>query len=494
MLRSPAWLRDMSIRRKLTLLVTAKVASLGMVIAIAVFGMSVLSSVRAYVGGEGLWAKAQKNAIYSLSKYASSRNEKDYQDYLSQLKVPLGDRKARLELSKPHPDFKISDEGFLQGQNHPEDVRGMALLFHRFHRFRHIKQAIQIWVEADLEMEKLQALGQEFRAAFGPSQPSPARAALLMSRLDAANERLTRLENDFSFTMGEAARWARSFLLWTLILGSLAIGLLSVGTAFLVSRSIASGVGAISNAAQRAAQGDLSVRVEVESQDELGRLAKAFNDMTEGLARIDELKNNFVATVSHELRTPLTLNMAPLESMLAGDYGSLSERQKDALSIMHNNVLRLLQMVNGLLDFSKMEAGKMQVKREPSDLAALANAIVDDFQGALSAKDLSLKRRISGAGQSVEMDRYLFERILFNLMSNAVKFTPPAAVSRSAWSCSRGRWPWRSATRASAFPKARPKIFSRNSARRKPPRRGVSRGPGWAWPWSRNVASYWGEA
>src|ERR1700743_786730 len=85
------------------------------------FAVNTLSSVRAFVNGEGLWSKAQKDAVYSLFVYSHSHNEKDYANFRDHLKVPLGDNKTRLELQKLNPDMEVARQGFLEGENHPED-------------------------------------------------------------------------------------------------------------------------------------------------------------------------------------------------------------------------------------------------------------------------------------------------------------------------------------------------------------------------------------
>jgi signal transduction histidine kinase len=421
--RIVGWLQELSIRRKLSLLAGLLAFNILTVISLSIFGLNILSQVRAYVGGEGLWAKAQKNAVYSLSKFVLSGKESDYRDYLSQLKVPLGDRKARMELSKASPDLEASDADFLEGNNHPEDVRGMAHLLLRFHSFGPIHHAIEVWTEADEVMLNLQKLGEDFHRLPASERAKAAVRAGFFKSLDEINDRLTQLENEFSATMGGAARWAKSLLAWAMVIGSLGLGLLSLAIALLVSRKIASDVTRISAAASRAAEGDLSVRAAVGAKDEMGRLAEAFNAMVSGLARIDELKNDFISTISHELRTPLTLNLAPLESLLSGSYGELGERQRGIIGVMHNNALRLLQIVNGLLDFSKFQAGKMELRLEPLDILRLTESIAADFKPAMASKDLSFGIQMDLAKPLLQMDRYLYERILFNLLSNAVKFS-----------------------------------------------------------------------
>ena len=81
----------------------------------------IVSASRAYVGGESFWSKAQKEAVYSLFRYAQTRAEADYADYREAIAVPLGDRQARLELEKPEPDLAIVREGFIAGKNDPDE-------------------------------------------------------------------------------------------------------------------------------------------------------------------------------------------------------------------------------------------------------------------------------------------------------------------------------------------------------------------------------------
>lgn len=144
--------------------------------------------------------------------------------------------------------------------------------------------------------------------------------------------------------------------------------------------------------------------------------------LNERLIESERIKGEFVATVSHELRTPLTLILAPLESLLSDER--LSPDQKSHLQTMHNNTVRLLQLISGLLDFSKLDARQVEVKREPLSVTSLVSSVLSDFQPAIEKKELKLLTEFQEPSPVVEMDRYLLERILFNLISNAIKFTP----------------------------------------------------------------------
>lgn len=160
-----------------------------------------------------------------------------------------------------------------------------------------------------------------------------------------------------------------------------------------------------------------------EMENEVFLRAQELQVTNEKLREAERMKTEFFANVSHEIRTPLSLILAPLESLLSYRKGEIPSWQIQLLQTVHNNAVRLLQMVNGLLDFTKLEAGKMKVQPEPTDIAALANSVLNDFESVMRGKKITLVREIKLPHSYVMMDRYLFERILFNLLSNAAKFT-----------------------------------------------------------------------
>lgn len=164
--------------------------------------------------------------------------------------------------------------------------------------------------------------------------------------------------------------------------------------------------------------------------------AQELQQANKQLRAADHVKDEFIAGVSHELRTPLTLILAPIESLLAE---SIPHEQRRLLESAHNNAVRLLQMVMGLLDFSKAQAGRFEVRREPTDLGALVRSVVGDFLPLMKRKDLHSRVEVPSERVLVDMDRYLFERILFNLISNAVKFTPEGGSISVALSVEKGR-------------------------------------------------------
>src|SRR5579864_713231 len=109
-------LRRLPTASKLRIIVGVFVAIVICVFLLGVLRSEILTGVRAYVGGEGLWSKAEKRAVLSLTKYAASHAEGDYEHYLAEIAVPAGDKQARLELERPSPDMTVVRRGLLQGR------------------------------------------------------------------------------------------------------------------------------------------------------------------------------------------------------------------------------------------------------------------------------------------------------------------------------------------------------------------------------------------
>jgi signal transduction histidine kinase len=142
------------------------------------------------------------------------------------------------------------------------------------------------------------------------------------------------------------------------------------------------------------------------------------------LSEMDKVKARFTANVHHELRTPLTLTLAPLESLLAGDFGELSPTQSSYLRTMHTNALRLLKLINNLLDLAKIESGQIEIHREPLDVSRLVQDLAEGAKPLAQKKGIDLDLRLEG-GVHVNADRDAIEKVVMNLLGNALKFSEP---------------------------------------------------------------------
>ena len=209
-------LLHMPVSRKLALILWVFVTLVIVLLILGYQAIETLSAARAYVGGEGLWSKAQKEAVLSLVRYAASHAKEDYQRYQQALQTPLGDKQARLELEKESPNLKMVYDGFLQGRNRPEDIDGMVKLFRRYHRTKYMSEAVATWAEADSLIEELRQLGDEMHREITSSEPNPVTLREIARRVDLVGDRLTPLEDRFSYALGAGARWiAALFLLVT---------------------------------------------------------------------------------------------------------------------------------------------------------------------------------------------------------------------------------------------------------------------------------------
>ncbi len=145
----------------------------------------------------------------------------------------------------------------------------------------------------------------------------------------------------------------------------------------------------------------------------------------EELAKLDVLKTQFFANISHEFRTPLTLMLGPLEDVLANAYGVLPGGAAESLSTSHRNAMRLLKLVNTLLDFSRIEAGRIQASYQPTDLPAFTAELASNFRSLCEKAGLRLIVNCAALDEAepAYVDRDMWEKIVLNLVSNAFKFT-----------------------------------------------------------------------
>jgi signal transduction histidine kinase len=151
------------------------------------------------------------------------------------------------------------------------------------------------------------------------------------------------------------------------------------------------------------------------------RAFKAERKRAEALAEIDRAKTKFFSNVSHEFRTPLTLLMSPIEEVLG--KRDLPADVRQLLTLTHRNSLRLLRLVNTLLDFSRVAAGRIQARYEPVDLPKLTAEIASNFGTACELASLTLDIDCPSIPEPVYVDREMWEKIILNLLSNAFKFT-----------------------------------------------------------------------
>jgi PAS domain S-box-containing protein len=279
------WFRDVSIAKKLYFTVGIMATLIAIELGALIFSINTLSSVRAYVNGEGLWSKAQKDAMYQLLRYSRTHDEADYQKFKEFMRVSGGDHKTLVELSKPHPDMNIARQGFIEGRNHKDDVDGMINLFTRFNRISYINQAIKAWTQADPLVAEFIPIGEQLHKEINSPHPSQEKLTEIIQLIDPLNARLTVYEDKFSYTLGEGSRWLENLVLRLLFMIALSVEITGLTLAIIVSRNIQKGLNEILQSAKAVAKNDFSRKAKAFSKDEIGILANNFNTMADELAR-----------------------------------------------------------------------------------------------------------------------------------------------------------------------------------------------------------------
>ncbi len=170
--------------------------------------------------------------------------------------------------------------------------------------------------------------------------------------------------------------------------------------------------------ADRAALEDLAHWVELELDSVTVRLARA------AMEEQERLKNEFISTVSHELRTPLTSIRGSLGLLEGGIMGELPSQAVGMVRIARANTERLIRLINDILDLDKMEAGKLDVRLEPAELAPLLAHAVDAQRGHADESGVHLELALDAPGARARVDADRLEQVLANLLSNAIKFSP----------------------------------------------------------------------
>ncbi|HSZ88732.1 MAG TPA: HAMP domain-containing protein, partial [Acetobacteraceae bacterium] len=347
------WFRNVSIARKLYFTVGTMALLIGVELFVLLFSLNTLSSLRAYVGGEGLWSKAQKDAVFHLYKYGVARTDQDYRLFEQFMRVPLGDAKTRLELLKAAPNIDVAREGFLEGRNHPDDVDGMISLFIDFSSISYIRKAINIWSDAQPMAEQLLTIAQKLREEIQSPHPSQDRIDQLLGSVYTIDQRLTTLEDQFSFTLGEGSRWLESVVLRLLFATALTVETTGLLLTFSVSKAIQQGLTSIIRAANAFSTGQLSTRAKVLSRDEIGMVASSFNEMADNLQKrvreLAELNRDKEHEIAERERAETELRAAcvQLEATLRELKSQTAERLRAEEMLRQSEKMKALGQLTG---------------------------------------------------------------------------------------------------------------------------------------------------
>ncbi|MBN1841255.1 MAG: response regulator [Deltaproteobacteria bacterium] len=259
----------------------------------------------------------------------------------------------------------------------------------------------------------------------------------------------------------------------TLILIFFGIPITIIIIYLVVNKFIRRPVENLAEKAHRFAEGDMSVPIDIKTEDEIGVLSQTFNYMVESvssasrkleeeikrktalldertrlmtlleranrqLRELDKLKSTFLANMSHELRTPMNAIIGYADLLVDGVDGPINEEQEKSLQRIASNSKYLLQLINDILDISKIESGKIKLEAKELDLKWLIESVIPTFEPLIKEKGLTLTDHLYEGLRLVYGDEDMIKQILINLLSNAIKFTDKGGVTITARPSERG--------------------------------------------------------
>src|SRR3989344_839506 len=381
------WLQGLSVNKKLSIIIILIIITLLSGVVNFWFGMKMMSGIRSYVGGEGLWSKAQKGATNRLMAYSVSFDEADYNKFLELLQINMGDKQARLELNKKTPDVAVIKRGFIQGGNNSNDVEDLIFLYRRFRRISYMDQAIQIWEKADVQIEMLLGIGEKMHTVISKPynknnpQEQTQRASQITSLVKESSiidGQLTILEDSFSSILDEASRAVKNMLFLVTVILSAILGSFVLFIAMLISRLI---------------------------------------------IQVDNAKTEFVYLSSHQLRTPATA-IKWYSKMLADEKtGDLNGKQQKYVAEIYHGNERMIGLINNLLNTARIEMGKLKINKEWVDIKKLLEDVVKEQEMEIKRKNQKITIYQPEKLPKIFTDPSLLLMILQNIISNAIKYT-----------------------------------------------------------------------
>lgn len=216
-----------------------------------------------------------------------------------------------------------------------------------------------------------------------------------------------------------------------LLLSGLGAMLVAAGFMYMASSQMTKPLLQMERAARRMSKGELDIKVDAVSKDEMGSLATAINDLAYDLKRHRDTRSAFFANISHELRTPITY-LQGYSDVLQKELYDSEEEKLQYIRVIHEEAGRLKGLVQDLFELANMEEGQFSMEREPTDLARVLAECVQRLELRVKEKGISLVKRIPEEQMIIDADARRLEQIFINLLDNAIRYTHEGTISIEA--------------------------------------------------------------
>ena len=366
-------------------------------LAVVFTGTRISNGVRAYVGGESLWSKAQKEGVASLYRYAATGDERDFADYRLAQRTPDADRRAREELQGSSPDPAAAREAFIGGGNHPDDAGEMVWIFRYFAWAPYFSNAIRIWGEADAARDALEVEAQALHRMIQAGTSTLDERREQLERIAAVDGELTVLERDFSATLADGARW---------IIGVKVLIVSATGILLIVLGML--GVGRLGREERRALESERARIVERESAEAVLR------ERDEQLRQAQKLEavGRLAGGVAHDFNNLLTVIQGNLD--LVRSTPGADPEFGEALNDAARAADRAAGLTAQLLTFSRRQVAQLRVLQ--------LNEVVAETRSMLLpviGEGIQLDTELDDTIPPVEADPGQLSQVILNLVLNA---------------------------------------------------------------------------
>lgn len=374
--------------RGVFLLATILVAGIALVL-LNLYTVKVSDAIRAYVSGESLYSKGQKEASMDLMMYIMNPEEEHYKSFEANIKIPMGDIRARQALMSGEKN-EIAVQGFLDGANHPDDIDAMIWLFTQFHDSFIMRDAVQAWKDADTAIAALNELATHVKQISSERALTPEeQQAFLLKNLQLSDD-LTIVQAQFSEALGEASRLNTKLLFY----GNTAIIIIILGIAgyfiYMVFKVV----------------------------DDSRRLLFAKNKT---LISSNQKLDSFVYASSHDLKSPIN-NLEGLIKIFEIQYRPTHPQKIELLQKMNASVRSLKGTINDIENLLKLDRIGHEDIRD-IDFKELLDTILEENEMSLivSASEIETDFEVA----SITFPFFALKSILYNLVSNAIKYQSP---------------------------------------------------------------------
>lgn len=437
------WLRDLSIAKKLY----AVVGLMALLVVIEVltlrYALNTLSTLRVFVETAGNWNDAQKNAVIHLYNYANTFDDSYYEKYLKDLKVPKGMKKARIALeaceniNRCPKQMQEATLGYTDAKVPVDDVPRFIFMVRHLRGFPYMNSAVSSHRKGDQLLTDFEVAGTKLKQEIdGPRRRQKINETL--KEINELNMGFTEVYRAFSDRVASGARFLQLALTSLLGFSIFIFGSIAIYIIYSLVRYFNRTIEEIKEVATKVGQGDFSQRIQVRSKDGLGKMAQRLNNMIsdmrvsiqkkEQAESANQVKSLFLANMSHEVRTPLGVILGLIEFLK--DPLLISAKRQKYIEIIEKTGHNLQQIINDILDISKVEAGYLDIHKVRFNLKDFISEINQNLQ-LLSEKGKNKLEFIPSEPLPlyIDSDRIRLRQILINVIGNGLKFTHEGTVT-----------------------------------------------------------------